>query len=49
MLGFFAGATDYISPDSIKNSILASVPKGTEELNTKAFERGFEHAREKKD
>ncbi|HEY91214.1 MAG TPA: pyruvate ferredoxin oxidoreductase [Dehalococcoidia bacterium] len=49
MLGFFAGATDYISPDSIKNSILASVPKGTEELNTKAFERGFEHASEKKD
>jgi len=49
MLGFFAGATDYISSDSIKNSILASVPKGTEELNTKAFERGFTHARGEKD
>ena len=46
MLGFFAGVTDVISPDAIKNSILASVPKGTEELNTNAFERGFAHAQE---
>ncbi len=46
MLGFFAGVTDFISPDAIKKSILASVPKGTEELNTNAFEQGFAHAQE---
>ena len=46
MLGFFAGATGLISPDAMKASILSSVPKGTEELNTNAFERGLASALE---
>lgn len=46
MLGFFAGATGLISPDAMKASILASVPRGTEELNTNAFERGLTFAHE---
>ncbi|MDR3254924.1 MAG: 2-oxoacid:acceptor oxidoreductase family protein [Synergistaceae bacterium] len=34
--------------ESIKNTILASVPKGSEELNTKAFEEGYKLMKEKK-
>jgi len=46
MLGFFAGATRLVSPEAMRKSILASVPKGTEELNTNAFERGLACAQE---
>ena len=41
MLGFFTAATDIISTDAMKKSILASVPEGTEELNMSAFEQGY--------
>jgi len=41
MLGFFTAATDVISVESMKKSILSSVPKGTEELNMSAFEQGY--------
>jgi Pyruvate/2-oxoacid:ferredoxin oxidoreductase gamma subunit len=27
----------------MRKSVVASVPKGTEELNLKAFDRGYEH------
>ena len=47
MMGFLAASTNVLSRDAIKNSILASVPPGTEVLNTSAFERGFEYAKEK--
>jgi 2-oxoglutarate ferredoxin oxidoreductase subunit gamma len=30
----------------MKKSVLASVPKGTEELNMKAFERGYAYGKE---
>ena len=46
MLGFLAGATDVVSPEAMKESILSSVPKGTEKLNTAAFERGLAFAKE---
>ena len=46
MLGFFIGATNLVSVDAMKKSITASVPKGTVELNTLAFERGYEYALE---
>jgi len=49
MLGFIAGATGIVSPDAMRKSILASVPRGTEELNTNAFERGLAFARERQD
>ena len=29
-------------PEAIKTAILARVPKGTEELNSKAFDYGYE-------
>ena len=47
MMGFLTAATDVLSEDAMKNSILASVPPGTEDLNTNAFERGFEYAKAK--
>jgi len=43
MLGFFTGQTNIISAEAMKKSILSAVPKGTGELNTSAFERGFQH------
>ena len=36
-----------MKPESIKNTILASVPKGTEELNAKAFDEGYKLMKEK--
>lgn len=41
MLGSFVKATDVITVDAAKEAILNSVPKGTEELNLKAFEEGM--------
>ena len=50
MLGFLAAVSDLVSPDSLKESVLASVPKGTEEFNSKAFDLGhnygLEHGKE---
>jgi len=45
MLGFLCGATNVVSPAATREAVLASVPKGTEELNLKAFDAGHEHAR----
>jgi 2-oxoglutarate ferredoxin oxidoreductase subunit gamma len=47
MLGFVAAMTDMVSPEAMKKAVLDSVPKGTEELNTRAFETGFEHGRKR--
>ncbi len=47
MLGFFTAITNVVSIDAVKQSILNSVPKNTEELNLKAFERGYAYAQEK--
>jgi 2-oxoglutarate ferredoxin oxidoreductase subunit gamma len=43
-LGFLCGATRIVSPEALKAAIAASVPKGTETLNLRAFEAGYEHA-----
>ncbi len=47
MLGFLTAVTDLVTVDSMKKSLLAAVPKGTEELNMKAFERGYGYGVEK--
>ena len=47
MMGFLTAATNVLSRDAMKNSILASVPPGTEDLNTDAFERGFDYTKAK--
>lgn len=46
MLGFFAATTEVVSVEALKKSLLASVPKGSEDLNIHAFERGYSHGRE---
>ena len=47
MLGFFAAFTDAVSAEALRESVRTSVPKGTEELNLGAFERGYEYGRDK--
>jgi len=43
MLGFFAAVTDVVSVEALRESVRTSVPKGTEELNLRAFEKGYEY------
>jgi 2-oxoglutarate ferredoxin oxidoreductase subunit gamma len=45
MLGFITAVCDLVSYDSMKQSILASIPKGTEELNLAAFQAGYDHGK----
>jgi len=42
MLGFFSAVTGVISAESMKKAIAESVPKGTEDLNLRAFQRGYD-------
>ena len=42
MLGFFTAISGMISPEAMKKSIRESTPSGFEDLNIKAFERGYE-------
>jgi len=42
MLGFLAAVSNVVSPEALKKSILAAVPEGMAELNTKAFTLGYE-------
>jgi len=43
MVGFFAGVTKLCSFDSFRSATLDSVPKGTEELNLKALQKGYDY------
>jgi 2-oxoglutarate ferredoxin oxidoreductase subunit gamma len=45
MLGALVEVTGIVSRNAIEKAILDSVPKGTESLNMKAMQRGFELAR----
>lgn len=45
MIGFFTAITEIISLEAARDTVAQSVPKGTEEKNLKAFERGWEFAR----
>jgi 2-oxoglutarate ferredoxin oxidoreductase subunit gamma len=46
MVGFFTAVTNLIHPDAMENAVRDSVPKGTEELNLKAFKKGFDYGKE---
>ncbi len=46
MMGFLSAVTDVVGKKAMEQAVLASVPKGTEDLNLKAFERGFEYGLE---
>ena len=43
MLGFLTAVTEVITYKAMKKAILSSVPKGTEELNTNAFQKGYDY------
>lgn len=43
MLGFVAAVTQVAAPDSLRRAVLDSVPRGTEELNERAFAAGLEY------
>ena len=42
MLGFLTAVTQTISVDSARKTVEQSVPKGTEQMNLKAFNKGFD-------
>jgi 2-oxoglutarate ferredoxin oxidoreductase subunit gamma len=43
MLGFFTAVTEAVSLDAARGSVKGSVPRGTEELNLTAFNKGYEY------
>jgi len=45
MLGAFTAITEVLSGEAVKKSIIENIPKGTEELNLKAFEKGYEYGK----
>lgn len=47
-LGVIVELTGIVSKEAIRKAVMARVPKGTEELNMKALEAGFDYARKAK-
>ena len=43
MVGFTTAITRLVTKDAALFAVTSSVPKGTEEMNTKAFNRGFDY------
>lgn len=43
MVGFFAGVAGLTSREAIEKAVRDSVPRGTEELNLRALQRGYEY------
>ncbi len=43
MLGFLSSMTGVVKFESIKEALFDSIPEGTEELNLKALEKGYEY------
>ena len=43
MLGFFISVTGTISVDAARSTVVKSVPKGTEEMNETAFNKGYDY------
>ena len=42
MMGFMTAVTKFLDPEAMRKAVTASVPKGTEDLNLRAFESGYE-------
>jgi 2-oxoglutarate ferredoxin oxidoreductase subunit gamma len=49
VLGFLCGATGVARADALRHAIEASVPRGTEQLNLRAFEVGHDYAQRQVD
>ncbi|MDH5481472.1 MAG: 2-oxoacid:ferredoxin oxidoreductase subunit gamma [Candidatus Bathyarchaeota archaeon] len=45
MLGAFVAITNMVDEKSVIESIKANIPKGTEQLNLAAFEKGYEYGK----
>lgn len=48
MLGFLGAISELMPKDALRKAVESSVPPGTEELNLKAFDKGFEYGVELK-
>jgi 2-oxoglutarate ferredoxin oxidoreductase subunit gamma len=48
MLGFITSITEVVGYEAMKQALFDSIPRGTEELNLKAFEKGFEYGKQLK-
>jgi len=46
VVGFFCAVTGLVGLDAMRRAVKASVPAGTEELNLKAFDRGYAYGQE---
>ena len=46
MLGFITGVTGIVSADEMRRAVKDSVPPGTEDMNLKAFEAGYDYYQE---
>ena len=43
MVGFFTAVTRLVDYKAVKEAVKASVPQGTEDMNLKAFDRGYQY------
>jgi len=43
MMGFMTAVTKLLDPEAMRKAVTASVPKGTEDLNLRAFEEGYKY------
>jgi 2-oxoglutarate ferredoxin oxidoreductase subunit gamma len=43
MVGFFTSVTRLVDYEAVKEAVKASVPQGTEVMNLKAFDRGYQY------
>jgi 2-oxoglutarate ferredoxin oxidoreductase subunit gamma len=48
MLGFITAVTGVVGYEAMKQALFDSIPSGTEELNLKAFEKGYEYGKKQK-
>lgn len=46
MIGAFSSITKLLDAEALKKSVLANVPKGTEDFNLKAFEEGYQYGKQ---
>ena len=45
MIGAFVAITSLLDENAVKESVRENIPRGTEELNFSAFEKGFEYGK----
>jgi 2-oxoglutarate ferredoxin oxidoreductase subunit gamma len=48
MVGFFTAVTKLVDYEAARDAVKASVPSGTETMNLKAFERGYQYGLDRK-